>query len=94
MRARKACHALFLLAPRVFAAQPGAPEPLAAPLRELEFGQVHFLHTTDTHGWHAGHLLEPSFSAPATSFDFAPRQDHTPSLSLVEENAIYFLLPG
>lgn len=45
------------------AAQPEAPKPQAAPLRPLHFGDINFLHTTDTHGWHAGHLLEPSFSA-------------------------------
>ncbi|MCJ1392027.1 hypothetical protein MMC18_004894 [Xylographa bjoerkii] len=45
------------------AAQPSAPSPVSAPLRELPWGQINFLHTTDTHGWHAGHLQEPSFSA-------------------------------
>ncbi|KAA6412526.1 MAG: Ser Thr phosphatase family [Lasallia pustulata] len=44
------------------AAQPSAPEPIAAPLRDLPWGQLNFLHTTDTHGWHAGHLQEPSYS--------------------------------
>ncbi|KAF2843349.1 hypothetical protein M501DRAFT_925158 [Patellaria atrata CBS 101060] len=44
-------------------AQPSAPAPIAAPLRELPWGQLNFLHTTDTHGWHGGHLQEPSFSA-------------------------------
>lgn len=43
--------------------QPGAAPARTAPLRDLEFGHINFLHTTDTHGWHAGHLLEPSFSA-------------------------------
>lgn len=38
--------------------QPSAPEPVSAPLRELPWGQLNFLHTTDTHGWHAGHLQE------------------------------------
>jgi 2',3'-cyclic-nucleotide 2'-phosphodiesterase (5'-nucleotidase family) len=45
------------------AAQPSAPSPVSAPIRELPWGQLNFLHTTDTHGWHAGHLLEPSYSA-------------------------------
>ncbi|MCJ1281384.1 hypothetical protein MMC26_000703 [Xylographa opegraphella] len=45
------------------AAQPSAAAPVSAPLRELPWGQINFLHTTDTHGWHAGHLQEPSFSA-------------------------------
>ncbi len=38
--------------------QSSAPEPVSAPLRELPWGQLNFLHTTDTHGWHAGHLQE------------------------------------
>lgn len=64
--------AALLLVLQVFAAQPSAPNPLAAPLRELQFGQINFLHTTDTHGWHAGHLLEPSFSADWGDYvDFA-----------------------
>jgi 2',3'-cyclic-nucleotide 2'-phosphodiesterase (5'-nucleotidase family) len=40
------------------AVQPSAPEPIAAPLRDLKWGQLNFLHTTDTHGWLAGHLKE------------------------------------
>ena len=40
------------------AAQHIAPAPISAPLRDLEFGQLNFLHTTDTHGWLAGHLQE------------------------------------
>ncbi|KAL3457644.1 Metallo-dependent phosphatase-like protein [Aspergillus heterothallicus] len=47
----------------VKAMQPSAPEPVVAPLRELKWGQINFLHTTDTHGWLAGHLQEPSYSA-------------------------------
>ncbi|KAJ5261460.1 hypothetical protein N7478_012055 [Penicillium angulare] len=54
---------LPLIFPSVFAAQPSAPAPISAPLRDLEFGQLNFLHTTDTHGWLAGHLHEPSYSA-------------------------------
>ncbi|KAI9795624.1 MAG: hypothetical protein M1833_006945 [Piccolia ochrophora] len=45
------------------ASQPLAPAPVPAPLRELPWGQLNFLHTTDTHGWHAGHLQEPSYAA-------------------------------
>lgn len=45
------------------AEQPSAPSPIAAPLRELPWGQLNFLHTTDTHGWHGGHLQEPQYSA-------------------------------
>lgn len=46
------------LFPSALAAQPSAPDPIPAPLRGLEFGQLNFLHTTDTHGWLAGHLQE------------------------------------
>ena len=53
--------ALFLTV--VHAIQPSAPSPIPAPLRELQWGQLNFLHTTDTHGWHAGHLQQPSYSA-------------------------------
>ncbi|KAJ6446979.1 ser/thr protein phosphatase family [Purpureocillium lavendulum] len=45
------------------AAQPGAVEPVAAPMRDLTWGQLNFLHTTDTHGWLGGHLLEAQYSA-------------------------------
>ncbi|KXT05543.1 hypothetical protein AC578_3689 [Pseudocercospora eumusae] len=45
------------------AEQPSAPSPIAAPLRQLPWGQLNFLHTTDTHGWHGGHLQEAQYSA-------------------------------
>ncbi|KAK4102219.1 hypothetical protein N658DRAFT_495573 [Parathielavia hyrcaniae] len=45
------------------AAQPGAAEPVPAPMRDLVWGKLNFLHTTDTHGWHGGHLQEPQYSA-------------------------------
>lgn len=32
-------------------------------MRELEWGQINFLHTTDTHGWLGGHLQEAQYSA-------------------------------
>ncbi|KAJ5468715.1 hypothetical protein N7475_006467 [Penicillium sp. IBT 31633x] len=54
---------LLWLLPSALAAQPSAPDPISAPLRALEFGQLNFLHTTDSHGWLAGHLQEPSYSA-------------------------------
>ncbi|KAF2633707.1 ser/Thr protein phosphatase-like protein family [Macroventuria anomochaeta] len=44
-------------------AQPEAQQPIAAPLRELPWAQLNFLHTTDIHGWWGGHLQEASFSA-------------------------------
>lgn len=47
----------------VRASQPGAAEPVAAPIRDLTWGKLNFLHTTDTHGWLGGHLLEPQYSA-------------------------------
>ncbi|KAE8387353.1 Metallo-dependent phosphatase-like protein [Aspergillus alliaceus] len=47
----------------ILAHQPSAPEPIASPLRDLKWGQLNFLHTTDTHGWLAGHLQEPSYAA-------------------------------
>lgn len=40
------------------AAQPNAPSAAPAPIRPLPWGQLNFVHTTDTHGWHAGHLQE------------------------------------
>ncbi|KAH7634430.1 Metallo-dependent phosphatase-like protein [Sordaria sp. MPI-SDFR-AT-0083] len=45
------------------AAQPGAASPIAAPMRDLVWGKLNFLHTTDTHGWHGGHLQEAQYSA-------------------------------
>ncbi|CRK21927.1 Secreted protein like [Verticillium longisporum] len=45
------------------AAQPGAVQPVAAPMRDLTWGKLNFLHTTDTHGWLGGHLQEPQYSA-------------------------------
>ncbi|KAH8590761.1 Metallo-dependent phosphatase-like protein [Bisporella sp. PMI_857] len=47
----------------VLAEQPSAPQPVAAPMRPLPWAQLNFLQTTDTHGWHAGHLQEPQYSA-------------------------------
>lgn len=43
--------------------QPGAPDAPYGPKSALEWGQVNFLHTTDTHGWLAGHLKEQNFGA-------------------------------
>lgn len=51
-----------LLATGVYSKQPSAPIPKAAPMRELQWGQLNILATTDTHGWHAGHLQEASYS--------------------------------
>ena len=51
----------FEIVSLVLAAQPSAAPPISAPLRDLPWAQLNFLHTTDTHGWHAGHLLEYAF---------------------------------
>jgi len=32
-------------------------------MRDLDWGDLNFLHTTDTHGWHGGHLQESQYSA-------------------------------
>jgi 2',3'-cyclic-nucleotide 2'-phosphodiesterase (5'-nucleotidase family) len=53
----------FVLFGPALCAQPSAPSPIAAPLRELPWAQLNFLHTTDIHGWWGGHLQEPSYSA-------------------------------
>jgi 2',3'-cyclic-nucleotide 2'-phosphodiesterase (5'-nucleotidase family) len=47
-----------LLAYLATAEQPEALKPIAAPMRPLQWGQLNFMQTTDTHGWHAGHLQE------------------------------------
>ncbi|ORY69519.1 Metallo-dependent phosphatase-like protein [Pseudomassariella vexata] len=43
--------------------QPGAPNATYGPTRALEWGQLNFLHTTDTHGWLEGHLKEENYGA-------------------------------
>ncbi|EEP77698.1 conserved hypothetical protein [Uncinocarpus reesii 1704] len=43
--------ALVGLTGSVLGSQPTAPDPIPAPLRNLTWGQLNFLHTTDTHGW-------------------------------------------
>lgn len=40
------------------ASQPGAIEPIPGPMRDLTWGQLNFIHTTDTHGWIGGHFQE------------------------------------
>lgn len=56
------CYRAFALAlpSLIHASQPSVSPPVGAPLRDLPWGQLNFLHTTDTHGWHAGHLQEYS----------------------------------
>ncbi|KAH8732299.1 ser/Thr protein phosphatase family [Phaeosphaeriaceae sp. PMI808] len=55
--------ALLGIVTRTFCVQPEAPSPIAAPLRELPWAQLNFLHTTDIHGWWGGHLQEASYSS-------------------------------
>ncbi|KAJ1335826.1 5'-nucleotidase [Microdochium nivale] len=59
----KASLAAAVLASVSQAVQPDAPAPVAAPMRDLDWGELNFLHTTDTHGWHGGHLQESQYSA-------------------------------
>ena len=74
MRRHCAATALGALFSLGLGKQPSAPEPYAAPLRDLQYGELNFLHTTDTHGWHAGHLLEPSYAADWGDYiDFSGR---------------------
>lgn len=56
-------NAVAALSQLAAAAQPGAAKPVPAPMRDLTWGKLNFLHTTDTHGWHGGHLQEPQYSA-------------------------------
>lgn len=43
--------------------QPGAKIPLwNDQIRALEHGTLNFLHTTDTHGWYAGHLNQAQYA--------------------------------
>ncbi|KAG0651225.1 hypothetical protein D0Z07_1945 [Hyphodiscus hymeniophilus] len=43
--------------------QPGAQDATVGPRAPLEWGQLNFLHTTDTHGWLEGHLKEQNYGA-------------------------------
>jgi 2',3'-cyclic-nucleotide 2'-phosphodiesterase (5'-nucleotidase family) len=38
--------------------QPDAQNATTGPRAPLEWGQINFLHTTDTHGWLEGHIKE------------------------------------
>ena len=44
-------------------AQPGAQTASSSPRAPLEWGQLNFLHTTDTHGWLEGHIKEKNYGA-------------------------------
>ncbi|RDA95266.1 hypothetical protein CP533_3417 [Ophiocordyceps camponoti-saundersi (nom. inval.)] len=54
---------LLGLASPALTSQPDAAPPVAAPMRDLPWGQLNFLHTTDTHGWLGGHPSESQYSA-------------------------------
>ena len=43
--------------------QPDAQSATDAPKSDLAWGQINFLHTTDTHGWLEGHLKEENYGA-------------------------------
>ncbi|KAK6446472.1 hypothetical protein FP744_10002722 [Trichoderma asperellum] len=43
--------------------QPEAPNARCGPKAPLEWGQLNFLHTTDSHGWLEGHLKEQNYGA-------------------------------
>ncbi|PHH73593.1 hypothetical protein CDD82_5375 [Ophiocordyceps australis] len=43
--------------------QPGAVDAAYGPTKPLEWGQVNFVHTTDTHGWLQGHIKEQNYGA-------------------------------
>ncbi|KID89232.1 hypothetical protein MGU_03917 [Metarhizium guizhouense ARSEF 977] len=58
--------------------QPGAPNATYGPKAPLEWGQVNFLHTTDTHGWLQGHLKEQNYGADWGDFvTFSRRMKQT-----------------
>lgn len=48
--------------------QPGALKTLPQQIKDLHWGQINFLSTTDTHGWLAGHLLDENYSADYGDF--------------------------
>lgn len=43
--------------------QPESSNATSGPKAELEWGQLNFLQTTDTHGWLEGHLKEQNYGA-------------------------------
>ena len=48
---------------RVRRMQPDAEPAAAGPRGALEWGQINFVHTTDTHGWLEGHVKERNYGA-------------------------------
>ncbi|KAK5989115.1 Secreted protein [Cladobotryum mycophilum] len=58
--------------------QPGAPNAVHGPKAPLEWGQINFLHTTDTHGWLEGHVKEQNYGADWGDFvTFSRRMKQT-----------------
>ncbi|PLW47342.1 hypothetical protein PCASD_02626 [Puccinia coronata f. sp. avenae] len=53
--------------------QPSSTQPLTAPTRPLEWGDLNIIHTTDSHGWLLGHL-KPEQPEPNYSGDFGDFQ--------------------
>jgi 2',3'-cyclic-nucleotide 2'-phosphodiesterase (5'-nucleotidase family) len=43
--------------------QPESHNSTSLPRGPLPWGQINFIHTTDTHGWLEGHLKEPDYGA-------------------------------
>jgi 2',3'-cyclic-nucleotide 2'-phosphodiesterase (5'-nucleotidase family) len=43
--------------------QPDAQNTTTNPKAPLEWGQINFMHTTDTHGWLEGHIKEQNYGA-------------------------------
>lgn len=43
--------------------QPAAENATTGPRGPLEWGQINFIHTTDTHGWLEGHIKEQNYGA-------------------------------
>ncbi|KAI7870933.1 Ser/Thr protein phosphatase family protein [Spinellus fusiger] len=48
--------------------QPGVPKTPALDLEPLNWGDVNFIHTTDTHGWLEGHMLEENYNGDIGDF--------------------------
>ncbi|CAK1359421.1 unnamed protein product [Cercospora beticola] len=48
--------------------QPSAEATLPQQIKDIHWGQINFLSTTDTHGWLAGHLLDENYSADYGDF--------------------------
>ena len=43
--------------------QPGAVDAVTKPKGPLNWGQINFIHTSDTHGWLEGHIKERNYGA-------------------------------